>query len=124
MRWIVSLLLVVVGGYMTFDGMRALTVGDYLTPATGEHEGELGPWAAVVEAVGIAPRSTLMKLGFVMVGAMHLVAAVAVLGGGGTAIGWFVLGAALSGLWYLPFGTAADLIAVGLILGTSLRPWG
>ena len=48
--------------WMVVDGSRALLLGDYFTPSG---TGRLGPWTYVVRAVGIAPRSTLMKLLFV-----------------------------------------------------------
>ena len=55
--------------YMAFDGVRALVVGSYITPRSGEHAGQLGPWARVVRAVGIPPESTGMKAAFVVLGA-------------------------------------------------------
>jgi hypothetical protein len=71
MTWIRVLVLIfglVEGIWMTFDGTRALIVGDYVTPSSGVHAGELGPWSHVVKAVGIPPRSTAMKLIFVAYG--------------------------------------------------------
>ena len=123
MRWVVVALLVIVGGYMVFDGVRALTVGDYLTPSSGEYAGQLGPWSGLVEALGIAPRSTAMKGTFVVLGALHLLAAVLLAVSGSAVAGWLAVVAALSGLWYLPFGTAADGLAIVLLTATSLRPW-
>jgi hypothetical protein len=46
-------------GYMVFDGIHALTRGDYVTAAAGDYAGQLGPWATIVAAVGIDPRSSL-----------------------------------------------------------------
>ena len=91
--------------WMTFDGSRALIVGDYFTPASGE----LGPWSAVVTAIGIPPRSTLMKAVFVVCGACWLVAAV------GFIIGTPWSNAALATvsagtLWYLPVGTLVSML--------------
>jgi hypothetical protein len=43
-----------------YDGSRALIVGDYVTPKSGAYAGQLGPWAKLVAAVGIEPRSTVM----------------------------------------------------------------
>jgi hypothetical protein len=60
LRVLLIVLAVIEGGWMTFDGTRALTVGDYVTPRSGAHAGQLGPWHHVVSAVGVAPRSTLM----------------------------------------------------------------
>jgi hypothetical protein len=41
--WIVAALAALNGGWMTFDGARALIVGDYVTPSSGEYAGQLGP---------------------------------------------------------------------------------
>lgn len=56
--WIVVVLAAVNAGWMLFDGSRALVVGDYVTPSTGEYARQLGPWATLVEAVGLDPCST------------------------------------------------------------------
>ncbi len=118
---VVVVLLVIVGAWMVFDGAHALVTGDYVTPSSGPHAGRLGPWSALVEAVGIEARSTPMMLGFVVIGSLHLLAAVSLaLGVGPT--GWIVGVAALSGLWYLPFGTVADGIVLILIV-SWIRPW-
>jgi hypothetical protein len=68
--------MVLLGGWMTFDGGRALVTGDYITPRTGSHAGQLGPWARLVRIVRIEPRSTLMKTIFVVLGAAWLALAV------------------------------------------------
>ena len=100
---------------MTFDGTRALTVGDYVTPSSGAHAGQLGPWGHVVRAVGIPPRSTAMKMIFVVYGLSWLIIAL------GLALrsGWALLAmliAALATLWYLPVGTIFGIVqVVGLI---------
>jgi hypothetical protein len=92
------------GGWMAFDGTRALTVGDYVTPSSGAYVGQLGPWNYVVRAVGIPPRSTAMKLIFVVYGLSWLTIAL------GLALrstwAWrAMLIAAVATLWYLPVGT-------------------
>ena len=123
MNWkiIVSIVLLVSSaGWMLFDGTRALIVGDYITPQTGEYAGQLGPWSNLVKAVGIEPRSTLMKLIFMVNGLGIL-----------TLITGYVLHkpwadnaliiAALLGLWYLPIGTLVNLIALILLLLTRRK---
>lgn len=35
MRWLITILVLLNAGWMVFDGMRALLVGDYLTPKSG-----------------------------------------------------------------------------------------
>ena len=84
-RWLAVVLCAVQGGYMVFDGVRALVVGSYITPRSGEHAGQLGPWARIVRAVGIDPESTAMKAAFVVLGAAYLVASAAWAAGAGWA---------------------------------------
>jgi len=100
------------GAWMGFDGTRALTVGDYVTPSSGARAGELGPWNYVVRAVGIPPRSTAMKLIFVVYGVSWLTIAL----GLGFRAEWawqamFI--AAVATLWYLPVGTVFGLLQIG-----------
>ena len=119
-KWIVILLIAINAGYMAFDGARALVVGDYITPGSGEYAGQLGPWAKVVEAAGVDPRSTGMKWGFVGYGVLALLACLAfALGLPGS--WWGMLIMAALGLWYLPFGTVTGVIAIVLLLLPPLR---
>ena len=111
-RWLGVALCAVQGGYMLFDGVRALVVGSYVTPRSGPHAGELGPWARVVRAVGVRPESTGMKAAFVVLGAAYLVVAVA-WGTGASWAPWFGLALAVGTLWYLVPGT---VISAGVIL--------
>lgn len=56
MHWLAGVVLVLAfieAGWMAFDGGRALVVGDYVTPRSGQYAGQLGPWAKVVSTVGI-----------------------------------------------------------------------
>jgi hypothetical protein len=104
------------GLFMTFDGARALIAGDYLTPTTGQHAGQLGPWSSVVSAIGIPPRSTGMKVAFVLFGLAWLTAAVAFLRRAPGSRG-ALAGLAVATLWYLPVGTLVSaLVLVGLAL--------
>jgi hypothetical protein len=123
MRWVVAVLLALVGAWMTFDGTRAVIVGDYITPSKGEYAGKLGPWSHLVERIGIPARSTAMKTAFIVIGLVHLAAAALLVVNTIWAPEWFALAASLMGLWYLPFGTVADGIALGIVLLGSLRPW-
>lgn len=61
LRLLAVALALIESGWMAFDGMRALLVGDYVTPRSGPYAGQLGPWARLVSAVGIEPRSTLRR---------------------------------------------------------------
>lgn len=118
--WIVVLLLCVNGGWMTFDGARALVIGDYVTPRSGRYAGQLGPWTHAVRAVGIQPRSTLMKSIFLVYGLLVLcVVAAFVLRAQWSWLA-MVLVTAL-GLWYLPFGTLVDLVVLLLLFSPPLR---
>jgi hypothetical protein len=103
-------------GWMTFDGMRALVVGDYVTPSTGAHAGQLGPWQYAVSAVGIAPRSTAMKLIFVIYGLSWLIVAVGF--ARGASWGWTAMVvAAAASLWYFPVGTLCSVVQLALLFG-------
>jgi len=108
------------GGWLAFDGARALLVGDYVTPRSGRFAGRLGPWSRLVAAVGIAPRSTLMKSIHLGLGATWLVA-VAAFALGQAWAWWGLLCCALLGLWYLPFGTLLGLLQIVLLWLPSVR---
>ena len=118
--WVVAALALIEGGWLAFDGGRALIVGDYVTPSSGPSAGQLGPWSKVVSALGIDPRSTLMK-------SIHLVLGLAWL----VVIACFILGfpqarlgmllCAVLALWYLPFGTVLSVIQIVLLLLPVLR---
>jgi len=112
---IVLLLALLEAGWLAFDGSRALIVGDYVTPRSGPHAGQLGPWSKLVAAVGIEPRSTLMKTIHVGLGVAWLAVAVAyAVGESWAARGMLVC--AILGLWYLPIGTVLSLAQVVLLL--------
>jgi hypothetical protein len=115
LRIVVVVLALIQGSWMAFDGTRALTVGDYVTPSTGPHAGQLGPWHYAVEAVGIPARSTGMKLVFVLFGLTWLVVAV----GFARHFPWartamLVMGVA--SLWYLPVGTFSSALVIICVL--------
>ncbi len=119
--WIVIVLTMLTGGWMAFDGTRALALGDYVTASSGAYARQLGPWSKLVEAVGIEPRSTLMKSIFVVYGLATLVIALCFALGQPWAW-WGLLAAAVLGLWYLPIGTATNLVTLILLLLPTLRP--
>ncbi|MDH3198652.1 MAG: hypothetical protein OEO21_10475 [Candidatus Krumholzibacteria bacterium] len=113
--WVVIVLALLEGGWLAFDGARAFVAGDYVTPRSGRHAGELGPWSKLVTAVGIDPRSTLMKGIHVAVGGAWLVA-IAAFAWGASWSWWAMLACAVAGLWYLPFGTLLSLIQIVLLM--------
>ena len=104
------------GLFMTFDGLRALILGDYLTPTTGPYAGRLGPWSDVVSTVGIAPRSSPMKVLFVIFGVAWLWAIAGFLRRTPRSTRALAV-LAVATLWYLPVGTLmSTLVLIGLAL--------
>lgn len=118
--WIIVVLTILNAGWMTFDGIRALTVGDYVTPQSGEYARQLGPWSKLVQLVGIEPRSTLMKFAFVIYGVTAVILAICLALNLSWAW-WGMLIVAILGLWYLPFGTIANIIVLILLLLAQLQ---
>ena len=115
LKWIVISLAAVEAGWMVFDGGRAFALGDYVTPNVGPYQGQLGPWSKVISAVGIDPRSTLMKSIFVAYGAGWLL----VTGAYGFNLPWasgVMVIAAAGSLWYLPIGTVLGSIQLVILL--------
>ena len=120
LTWVVVVLGLMQGGWLVFDGSRALIVGDYVTPSSGQYAGQLGPWATVVSAAGIEPRSTLMKSVHLGLGALWIV----MTGGFMLRMPWAwpgMLVCAVLTLWYLPFGTLFSVIEIVLLLMPSIR---
>jgi hypothetical protein len=114
MKWIIVLLIILTAGWMFADGLRALVLGDYVTPSSGAHAGELGPWAGVLSAAGLEPRSTVIKTIFVLYGVGSFIAVAAF----ATDRPWgrnFLIVMAVLGLWYLPIGTGTNMIALILL---------
>ncbi len=121
MRMVLVGLLVVVGVWFVFDGVRALTTGAYTTPSSGQWAGHLGPWAEVVEAVGLDPMGVPVRLGHVLSGVIALAAAFTVAAGWGT-LAW-VLGylAAATMVWYVPIGTVIGVTSAVLLGVPAVR---
>ena len=113
-RWFVAVAALSVGGFMLFDGARALWVGDYVTPSQGPRAGQLGPWAAVVSALGVSPRGTPMKVTFVVLGLLWIAGLLASVRRPG--LSRRVLGGlSVATLWYLPLGTALSAMILALV---------
>jgi hypothetical protein len=115
LKWFIIVLAVTEAGWMAFDGMRALVIGDYVTPQSGEYAGQLGPWAKVFSAIGIAPRSTLMKSIFVAYGVAWL-AIIAAFARGTARAKQAMLAAAIGSLWYLVIGAATSVLLIILLM--------
>ena len=119
-KWTTVGLCLLQGGYMVLDGGRALVVGSYITPGSGEHRGKLGPWADVVSRVGIPPESLGMKIAFVVLGMLWL--ALAALVTAQAPVAWPLgLALAVGTLWYLVPGTVISLLVAVLLLTPGLR---
>ena len=117
-RRLVIAVALVQGGWLAFDGGRALLVGEYVTARSGPYAGQLGPWSKLVSAVGIEPRSTLMKSVHLLLGLATLACATGFArrsswGGRG------ILACAVLGLWYLPFGTLLGVLQIVLLFAWS-----
>ena len=115
MTWLAVVLVMLTAGWMLFDGTRALIAGDYVTPTTGQYAGQLGPWSNLVKAIGIEPRSTLMKSIFVVYGLAGLTVVVCYILGLAWARGAMIT-VCILGLWFLPIGTVTNLISLILLL--------
>jgi hypothetical protein len=106
-RHVVRLLLaLLVGGYMLLDGSYARINDQYIG-------GTLGPWAVLVKAIGIDPRSYTMNDIFIFFGICWLGAILFYLFKRRTAI----FGMAIASLWYVPFGAILSIV----ILATYFR---
>jgi hypothetical protein len=119
-QWSTVLLCLLQGTWMLLDGGRALVVGTYITPSSGEYAGRLGPWARVVSLAGVEPESTGMKLAFVVLGVLWLAAGLAV--AVGTGWSWTAgITLAVVTLWYLVPGTVISLVVLALLLSPQMR---
>ena len=118
--WLSLILIASSASWMIFDGARALILGDYVTPQTGEYAGQLGPWSNLVQALSIEPRSLLMKLIFVTQGMATMTIIVCYLLNKPWARTSLLI-AMILGMWYLPVGTLVNLIALILLLLTRSK---
>jgi hypothetical protein len=116
----VSVIALLIGGWLVSDGIRAFVTNDYLTARTGPRAGQLGPWAGLVAKAGIDPRSWLMKACHIALGLAWLLGLVLFITQK-TAGVWLLLLSALSTLWYLPVGTALSLVELGLLFSIHFR---
>lgn len=114
-EWIAVSCALVVAVWFVTDGAVALVSGDYVTPKSGQYAGQLGSWAKVASAVGIDPRSTAMKLIFIVYGLIWLAVIVGFVLHANWSW-WAMFVAAALSLWYLPFGTLLGVIQIALLL--------
>ena len=115
LKWIVIASAVLNFGFMTFDGTRGLTIGDYVRPRSGEFAGQLGPWTKIVKSVGIDPESTLMKVIFLIWGLFGLTITVCFF----MNLDWSwkaMLFINICTLWYLVPGTGLSALQIVLLI--------
>ncbi len=116
-RFVVIGLALMLGAWLLLDGFRAVLVGDYTTVTVSGRPGQLGPWAGLLESLGVDPRSTAVKLLHLVLGIGWLAAAGLLIArhpAGPTRARWL----AVLSLWYLPFGT---IIGVMVLLLTTVH---
>ena len=119
-RGIILFLAVSEAGWMVFDGARALSVGSLMTPRSGPYAGQVGPWRLLVAPLGIAPNGRPMHWLFAGYGCAWLAVALAFAVGAPWA--WHaMIAAAVCSLWFLPFGTAASLAQIVLLVAWRTR---
>jgi len=122
LKWLVIAIALFQGAWLVFDGTRALRVGDYVTPTSGPRAGQLGPWSRVVSALGLDPRSALIKWLHVALGLTWLFAAVLFLLRPSSLGWWAILGAGIASLWYLPLGTLLSAVVLALLWTPAIKP--
>ncbi len=120
LRWTIVVVAFVSAGWLAFDGAHALVTGDYVTPRSGPHAGQLGPWSKLLTSMGLDPRSLFVKWLHLVIGAAWLAAIVAFSFRVRRAWGAMLIGA-IAGLWYVPFGTLISLITIGLLMLPGVR---
>jgi hypothetical protein len=113
-RWIAIALAALAAAWMVFDGLRALIIGDYVTPSTGPYAGQLGPWASLVSGVGIDPRGIGMKWFCVLYGFGWLWIVIAYVRNKSWAW-WGMVAFAAGSLWYLVVGTVSAVLQLTLL---------
>ena len=120
LKFAVPLVALLIGGWLVYDGMRAFQKGDYTTPSSGTHAGQLGPWAKLVAFVGIDPRGAPMKTVHVLLGVSWLVSALLFVVK--TPLGWIALVVnSVCSLWYLPIGTLLAVVELALLFTSQIR---
>src|SRR2546425_7341403 len=105
--YVAAALALIDGGYMITDAIHRFALGDFIRIG-----GQLGPWTAVVSAVGIDPSA--MGAVFLLVGAAQIMAAGVLLLP--PPLGYlFVLALAVAALWDLIFWSPSSPAPIGMI---------
>ena len=105
MKLLITILGILNGGFMLFDGIHVLIKGKYIGPE------KPGPWAAIFEKLGV----DVFKLGplFIVYGILWLVWLYG-LWTNQSWSHWFGIAVCILTLWYIPFGTLFSLIVLGI----------
>lgn len=106
-KLITSLIALLIGGWMIFDGIHVLRTGKYFGPE------KPGPWSDLVNAIGLDPYT--LGVPFIALGILWLVFVSAMLIHQQWAWNASLVTAVLT-LWYLPVGTILSLIYISLLL--------
>ena len=103
---IVSVIALLTGGWMIFDGMYVLITGKYFGPE------KPGPWSDLVSFIGVNPFN--LGIPFIILGVFWLLFLVGMLLNQSWA--WYgAVFAAVATLWYLPVGTVLSVSYIGLL---------
>jgi hypothetical protein len=103
---VMSVVALLAGGWMLFDGIHVLLRGKYFGPPRP------GPWSIPFEKAGVNP----FHLGplFILLGLLWLTFLAAFLTG--RTWGWYgAMATAVATLWYLPLGTTLSVVYLALL---------
>jgi len=106
---IISILSLILGAWLVFDGIRKLLTGYY----TGEQTIGLGPWAIIVSLIGVRPAD--MAFPFLFLGILWIVNGVIVLLGANTRYER-TIAISIVTLFYAVPGTIVSIITITLSL--------
>jgi len=106
---IISILSLILGAWLVFDGTRKLVTGYY----TGEQTIRLGPWATLVSVIGVRPSD--MAFPFLFLGVLWIVNGVIVLLGS-SARYERTIAISIVTLFYAIPGTIVGIITITLSL--------
>jgi hypothetical protein len=105
----ISILSLILGAWLAFDGARKLVTGYY----TGEQTIGLGPWATIVSAIGVRPAD--MAFPFLFLGTIWIVNGVIILLGSSTRYERAIAISIVTLFYALP-GTIISIITIMLSL--------
>jgi uncharacterized membrane protein HdeD (DUF308 family) len=105
----ISILSLILGAWLVFDGIRKLLTGYY----TGEQTIGLGPWATIVSTIGVQPAN--MAIPFLFLGVIWIVNGIIVLLGANTRYER-VIAISIVTLFYALLGTLIGAITILLSL--------